>query len=520
MRDIQHWQRVCGIEDVLPDTGVCARVAGRQIALFRVADQLYAIDNRDPFSGANVLSRGIVGDLRGELVVASPLYKQHFSLRSGRCIEAPERSVRAYPVRVLDGAVWVRPRRSLVVIGNGIAGLRAVEELLEVAPQAYDVTVFGAEPHPGYNRVLLSPVLAGDATGEELELHGAEWYAEHGVIVHAADPVVQIDRRRRVVHSAQGRVIGYDRLLIATGSHPVRLAVPGCDLAGVLTFRNLGDLDAMLAAAHAGRRAVVIGGGVLGVEAASGLCRRGMQVTLVHRDPLLMGRQLDGAAAEMLRAALEERGIRCRLACTVEALEGEAESGRRAVRQVRLAGGERLGADLVVMAVGIRPNTDLAQRAGLRCERGILVDDTLQTFDPAIYAVGECVQHRNSTFGLVAPLWEQARVCAIHLAEVGVSRYVERVRPVRLRVSGIQLYSAGEIADGPGREVLVLHDARRGLYRRVVLEQGRMVGVVLHGDAEDASWYLNWIVSREPVGAMRDKLLFGAGAAPAVANAR
>ncbi len=518
MSEHNHWLRVCALEEILPDTGVCARVAGRQIAVFSVAAQVYAIDNRAPCSGANLLSRGLVGDLRGELVVASPLYKQHFSLRSGRCIESPEKSVRAYPIRVLDGAVWVRQRRSLVVIGNGVAGMRAVEELLEIAPQTYDVNVFGAEPHQGYNRVLLSPVLAGDTASEDIMLHTAQWYAEHGVTVHAADPVVEIDRRRRTVRSAKGRVLGYDRLLIATGSHPLKLPIPGCDLPGVLTFRNLADVDAMLAAARARRTAVVIGGGVLGVEAACGLRRRGMHVTLVHRNERLMDLQLDDTAAGMLRDELAERGIRCRLGQTVEAVLGDpAEQG---ARRVRLTGGEVLEADLVVMAVGIRPNTDLARRAGLRCERGILVDDTLQTFDPSIYAVGECVQHRNSTFGLVAPLWEQARVCAVHLAEVGVSRYVERVRPIQLKVSGLQVFCAGEVAERPGREVLALCDARRGIYRRVLLERERVVGVVLYGDTADAAWYLQLIVSAEHVGALRDKILFGAGAAQSVANAR
>jgi len=509
------WSSVCELEDLWPNIGVCALVHGKQIAIFRIGDALYALDNYDPASGANVLARGIVGDVKGECVVASPLYKHHYSLLTGRCLEDSAKSVNVYPVRALDGRVWVNAepqqqpaaatrRRRLIVIGNGMAGMRTVEELLELAPNAYDITVFGAEPHTNYNRILLSPLLAGDKSAKEIFLHTPEWYKEHGVSLHSGDPVVSIDRRRRIVRSEKGVELPYDRLLFATGSTPQILPVPGKDLPGVMTFRDLADVDAMLESARRYKTAVVIGGGLLGLEAASALSRRGMEVTVVHLFDALMERQLDSVAASLLRATLEQRGLKFRMPATTTAILGEER-----VRGVRLEDGSELLADLVVMATGVRPNVELASRAGLRCERGILVDDTLQTFDPSIYAVGECVQHRNRTFGLVAPLWEQARVCAIHLAELGVSRYRGTLPATQLKVAGIELYSAGEFAGGQGAEALVLQDHRNGIYKRLVIQDNRLRGAVLYGDAKHGSWYFELMSAGRDIGGMRDRLLFG-----------
>ncbi|HEX8788427.1 MAG TPA: FAD-dependent oxidoreductase, partial [Telluria sp.] len=310
---------------------------------------------------------------------------------------------------------------SLVVIGNGMAGMRTVEELLKLAPDMYRISVFGLEPHGNYNRILLSPVLAGEKTVEDIMLHTRDWYAAHGIALHAGDPVLRIDRKRRTVHAASGLALRYDRLLIATGSKPFIVPVPGHDLPGVIGFRDLHDVDAMLQAARRGGRAVVIGGGLLGLEAANGLLRQGMEVTVVHLAASLMNQQLDPPAAELLRASLERRGLRILLNRQTTAIEGD---GR--VEGVRFDDGQALPADLVVMAAGVRPNVELGQRAGLHVERAIVVDDTLQTYDPRVYAVGECVQHRRSTFGLVAPIWDQARVCAAHLAGSGHRRYVQQ----------------------------------------------------------------------------------------------
>jgi len=419
--------------------------------------------------------------------------------------------VNVYPVRMMDGRIWVnatpqsaRTRRRLVVIGNGMAGMQTVEELLQLAPDAYDITVLGAEPHVNYNRILLSPLLAGDKAVEDIILHPAEWYSGHGVTLRCGDPVVHIDRRRRIVRARSGAEVPYDRLLLATGSKPVILPVPGTELPGVVTFRDLADVDAMLEAARTYRKAVVIGGGLLGLEAAHALVRRGMEVTVVHLLATLMERQLDEAAGALLRSSLEARGLKFHMPAKTRAIVG---SGR--VRGVQFEAGAQLEADLVVMAAGIRPNIELASQAGLRCERGVLVDDTLQTYDPSIYAVGECVQHRNSTFGLVAPLWEQARVCATHLAEVGVSRFRSTLTGTQLKVTGIDLYSAGDFSATEGTETLVLRDQRRGIYKRLVIRDNRLCGAVLYGDARDGAWYLYLMSAAQDISALRDQLLFG-----------
>jgi len=364
--------------------------------------------------------------------------------------------------------------------------------------------VFGAEPHGNYNRILLSPVLAGEKKVEDIVLNSPEWYEQHGVTLHAGDPVVSIDRRKRVVKSKRGVELSYDRLLFATGSQPIMLPIPGTDLPGVITFRDLADVEAMLAAARRGRKAVVIGGGLLGLEAANGLLSRGMSVTVVHLFETLMERQLDAAAASLLRASLASRGIQFRMPAQTAALIGGAN-----VTGVRFSDGSEIDADLVVMAVGVRPNIALARAAGLHCDRGILVNDTLQTYDPSVYAVGECVQHRNVTFGLVAPLWEQARVCATHLAELGLSRYRGTLLATQLKVTGIELYSAGDFRDNEHTEDIVLRDPGRHVYKRLVIRDNKLRGAVLFGDASAGPWYFEMIAAGRDVADIRNELLFG-----------
>lgn len=395
-------------------------------------------------------------------------------------------------------------KQRLVVVGNGMAGMRTVEELLKLAPDMYDITVFGAEPRVNYNRILLSPVLAGEKQPEDIVLHPRAWYEEHGIILHAGDPVVAIDRRLRVVRARSGLEVGYDRLLLATGSSPFIVPVPGAKLPGVIGFRDLDDVDTMLAAAGRGGYAVVIGGGLLGLEAANGLLRRGMAVTVVHLTDSLMNQQLDPQAALLLKAALERRGLRILLGAQTECILGENK-----VEAVRFADGLEVPADLVVMAAGVRPNIALAREAGLYCERAIVVDDTLQTYDPRVYAVGECVQHRKATFGLVAPIWEQARVCAAHLAGCGHRRYVQQATATKLKVTGIDLYSAGDIVGLEGSEDLVLRDRHAGVYKRLVLAGNRVTGAVLYGDVADGPWYFDLIQSGADISAIRDRLLFG-----------
>jgi nitrite reductase (NADH) large subunit len=410
--------------------------------------------------------------------------------------------------RSADAAAGARQRRrmDLVVIGNGMAGARTIEELLQLAPDRYRITVFGAEPYGNYNRILLSPMLAGEKRIDEIMLNTVAWYEQNDIKLYAGDPVVRIDRGRRMVHSQSGREVPYDRLLLATGSRPFMLPVPGNNLPGVVTFRDIQDVETMLQSAREHRNAVVIGGGLLGLEAANGLQRQGMEVTVVHLLETLMERQLDAAASRLLQRSLEERGIRFRMRARTEALLG----GRR-VSGVRFSDGSELTADLVVMAVGIQPNTALARDCGLHCEKGIVVDDTLQTFDPRIYAVGECVQHRATTYGLVAPLWEQARVCASHLAQVGTGRYAGTETSTKLKVTGIDVYSAGDIVGGRDSEEIVFRDPQRGVYKRIIIQDNRVRGAVLYGDTADGGWYFQLLRERRDVSAFRERLIFGRG---------
>ncbi|MEO5740475.1 MAG: nitrite reductase large subunit NirB, partial [Vicinamibacterales bacterium] len=397
-------------------------------------------------------------------------------------------------------------KMKLVCVGNGMAGIRTIEELLKVAPDLYDITVFGAEPHPNYNRILLSPVLAGEQTLDEIVLNTREWYAENGIVLHAGKKVAALDRVRRVVVADDGTDAPYDRLLLATGSNPVILPIPGNTLEGVLTYRDIADTEAMIEAAKVSKHAVVIGGGLLGLEAANGLRVRGMDVTVVHLLDCLMERQLDRTAAKLLQNSLEERGLRFLLPKqTAEIVAGE--SGR--VCAVRFKDGEVTPADLVVMAVGVRPNAELAEKAGLHCSRGVVVSDTMQTYDPRIYAVGECVNHRGIAYGLVAPLFEMAKVCANHLATFGIGRYQGSVTSTKLKVTGIDLFSAGDFVGGEGTEHITLSDPVAGVYKKLVLKDEKLVGAVLYGDTVDGAYYFKLLRDGRSVSDVRDRLMFG-----------
>ena len=399
----------------------------------------------------------------------------------------------------------------LVMIGNGMAGVRTLEELLKIAPDLYDITVFGAEPHPNYNRILLSPVLAGEQTIPEIVLNPLAWYADNAITLHLGKAVTRIDRVKRVVHAADGTQAPYDRLLIATGSTPFILPVPGKSLEGVIGYRDIADTEAMIDAATKYRHAVVIGGGLLGLEAANGLMLRGMKVTVVHIAPWLMERQLDDVAGGLLRKSLVDRGLDFRIGAQTEALVGDgAEGAGGRVKAVRFKDGTEVPADLVVMAAGIRPNTALAESAGLHCQRGIAVTDTLQTItDARIYAVGECAAHRGIAYGLVAPLFEQAKVCATHLAEFGIGRYLGSQVSTKLKVTGIDLFSAGDFMGGEGCDEIVLSDPQGGVYKKLVIRDDKLVGACLYGDTVDGSWYFKLLREGRSVSDIRDRLMFG-----------
>ena len=395
-------------------------------------------------------------------------------------------------------------RERLVVIGNGMAGCRAVEEVLERDAGRYAITIFGAEPRVNYDRIMLSPVLAGDKTFDEIVINSAEWYADNDIELLSGDPVQQIDRDAKTVTSQSGKVVAYDKLLIATGSDPFIIPVPGKDLNGVITFRDLDDVEKMLAAAAGGGEAVVIGGGLLGLEAAHGLTLRGMKVTVIHLMPTLMERQLDEAAGFLLKQELERRGQTILTGANTKQILGA--DGH--VAAVELEDGTRIKADIVVMAVGIRPATSLASSAGLECERGIVVNDQMVTSDPDVLAVGECVQHRGQCYGLVAPLWEMCRALADRLTDTD-SAYEGSVTSTKLKVSGIDVFSAGDFSGGEGCEDIVMRDAARGVYKRLVIKDDKIVGAVLYGDTGDGSWYFDQLRKEADISDIREGLIFG-----------
>ena len=398
-------------------------------------------------------------------------------------------------------------KMKLVMVGNGMAGVRTLEELLKISPELYDITVFGAEPHPNYNRILLSPVLAGEQTLDEIVLNSWDWYTDNHITLHAGKKVMEIDRVKRVVRADDGTEAEYDRLLLCTGSNPFILPVPGKELQGVIAYRDIADTNTMIETAAKYRKAVVIGGGLLGLEAANGLMKRGMDVTVVHVMPWLMERQLDDVAGKLLQKSLEARGLKFMIGAQTQALLGN-EAGR--VRAVQFKDGTEIDTDLVVMAVGIRPNTELAEKARLHVNRGIVVNDTMQTVtDARIYSVGECAAHRGIAYGLVAPLFEQAKVAANHLAQFGIGRYTGSLTSTKLKVTGIDLFSAGDFQGGEGTEEIVMSDPFGGVYKKLVIKDDKLVGACLYGDTVDGSWYFKLLRDGRSVSDIRDKLMFG-----------
>ncbi|WP_056930485.1 nitrite reductase large subunit NirB [Ferrovum sp. JA12] len=392
----------------------------------------------------------------------------------------------------------------LVVIGNGMAGIRTIEELIKMSPDEFDITVFGSEPKPNYNRILLSPVLSGEMMFQDTVLNDWNWYEENHITLQVGKTVTKIDRFHCQVETQDGITTPYDRLLIATGSNPIMLPIPGINLPGVLAYRSIDDVEKMLAATKTCQRAVVIGGGLLGLEAANGLALQGMDVSVVHLCDWPMERQLDKVGGDLLKAALEKRGLKFYLSRETQAILGEDK-----VTGLSFKDGEQIAADLIIMAAGIRPNIALAKNAGIHCERGIVVSDTMQTYDPKIYAVGECVQHRGQTYGLVAPLFEQAKVAANHLARYGRMLYEGSAVSTKLKVTGIDLFSAGDFNVRAGDEELLLQDAARGVYKKLVLRNNKLRGAVMYGETVDGPWYFQLMREATDVSELREHLLFG-----------
>jgi nitrite reductase [NAD(P)H] large subunit len=391
----------------------------------------------------------------------------------------------------------------LVIVGNGMATARLVDELAKVALGRYAIAVIGDEPRLAYNRVLLSSVLAGETASHDIELKSAGWWRDRGVTLKYGCTATEIDVGRRELKIANDESIAFSKLVLATGSAPLRLKVPGADLAGVHTFRDSRDVDLLLTLAAAKKRVVVVGGGLLGLEAAYGLAKAGASVTLLHLMDRLMERQLDAPAAELLKSLVERKGIKVLLNANTARIDGETR-----VEAVELTDGRRIEADAVIFAAGIRPNVALAKDAGISANRGIVVDDHLQTGAADIFALGECAEHRGICYGLVEPAYEQARVLARHLGG-GAASYSGSVVATNLKVSGVSVFSAGDFTGADGSEAIVLSDFKQGAYKKLVIADGRLTGAVLVGDAGDALWYLELIRSREPVARIRDRMMFG-----------
>ncbi len=396
----------------------------------------------------------------------------------------------------------------LVVIGNGMASLRFLERLTERAPGLYDVTVVGAEPQAAYNRVLLSSLLGGEVDEAACAFRGLDWYAAHGIRLITGAPVTQIDRENGLVMVGETHVLPFDKLVLAVGSVPIRLPKPGMDLPGVLTFRDLADVAAIRRAAVAQAKAIVIGGGLLGLEAAVGLARLGVDTTLLHVMDRLMERQLDHAAAGLVKRAMEARGVTVLLKADTAAIAGE---GR--VERLILADGTVLSADLVVMSVGVRPNIALAQAAGLETARGIKVDDRMTSSDPRIFALGECAEHRGLVYGLVEPAYEQAEALSRHLMGEAAS-YLGTALATSLKVSGLPVFSAGEIEAPEGAETVLMSDPGIGLYRKLIFGEDRLLGAVFVGDIAEQGWCKELIRTGAPIAEHRDDLMFGRSTAP------
>ena len=380
-----------------------------------------------------------------------------------------------------------------------------IDEILARDRERFDIEVIGAEPHPNYNRILLSSVLAGEKEIDEIVLHSHEWYERNHIKLAVGEAVVKLDAGAKTVITASGRATSYDTLVLATGSRPVVPPVSGLELPGVCAFRNIADLELMREASRHGGRAIVVGGGLLGLEAAFGLMRRGMTVTVLHLMQSLMERQLDEAAGLLLQRDLERSGI-----TVLTKAQTEAIVGNNHVKAVQLADGRELAADLVVFAVGVRPNIDLARAAGLDVNRGIIVDDFMATSEPGIFAVGECIEHHGQTFGLVGPLWEQARICAVALCGDIPEPYVAPIPHTSLKVTGVDVFSAGVLeARDDGDEEITLRDGGSGQYKKLVVRNGRLAGAILYGEITDGPWFVELIQSKREIASLRDGLIFG-----------
>lgn len=398
-------------------------------------------------------------------------------------------------------------QQNLVVVGNGMAGMRAVEEIIKIAPEHYDITVFGAEPHGNYNRIMLTPVLFGAKTVDEIMIHDFNWYKKNNITLHCGEEksVVDIDRDNHVVIAKDGTKANYDKLIMATGSLPFMLPIPGKDVEGVMGFRDIADVEQMIAKSKTHQHAVILGGGLLGLEAANGLQKRGMTVSVVNRAGHLLNKQLDKVAGGFLKNQLEVNGLSFHLNNTIT----QIHSQNNHIKEVVLTDGTIIPTDILVMSTGIKPNISLAQNIGLSCEKGILVDDHMQTSDPAIFSIGECIQHRGELFGLVAPVYDQAKVCANFLTDQNPAGYQSISPATMLKVTGIDLFSVGNFEGDETTESITFTDPILSVYKKIVIKNQRIIGMLMYGDTTDNAWFLNLLKNQTDISSIREQLIFG-----------
>lgn len=515
--DVVDWVEVCDLAKINPNTGVCALIDDQQIAIFRVGSEqrVYALSNQDPFSQAYVISRGILGDLQYERVVASPMYKQHFSLATGRCLEDPQYRLQVFPSKVEQGKVWICSQAQktyvaqpvvpveqlkLVMIGHSLLGLRCLNDLLQLAPDHYQISVIAAEPYANDDWMQMLAQLSGERL--DPQLHSAD-LAQHIQLISEA--VIKIDRSAKQVLTSSGQRIDYDRLILASGARPILPLLDGLDLHGVFSLSNITDVQAILHEAVAQQQACIIGSSVLAVAAADALRQQGMQVTLLCSGHALLEQYLDACSSLLLQQRLQQQGIKLHFAVQIDALRGEHGQ----LKQLYLTDGRCLSTEMAVFAHDVCPDTALAQQAGLQCRRGVLVNDTMQSFDPSIYAIGDCIEHRGQSEAVLQPRWGQALTCASHLAERGSFSYQVACRVVQFNLMGCPVFSAGDIAPVEDYEDIILNDEKRQIYKRIIIQHDRVIGAVLLGDLDDADWYVTLIEKRTQIGDIRHKLLFG-----------
>ncbi|RIX60158.1 NAD(P)/FAD-dependent oxidoreductase [Paenibacillus nanensis] len=383
-------------------------------------------------------------------------------------------------------------KTKLVVVGNGMAGVRCVEEILKLDPERFHITIIGSEPRPNYNRILLSKVLQGNSSMDEIVLNDWSWYKENGIELLAGESVVRIRKEEKIVETASGIKAGYDVLILATGSSPFMPPIDGIRKPGVIAFRNMDDCRVMMDYAVKYRKAAVIGGGLLGLEAARGLLHLGMETEVIHNAPYLMNRQLDLMSAELLRKELEGQGMRFRLNANTESIVGRSRA-----KGLRFTSGAVLDADLIIVAVGISPNIELARGCGIATNRAIIVDDYMRTSAPDIYAVGECAEHRGIAYGLVAPLYEQGKVLARALCRPDEENapYTGSIPSAKLKVSGVEMFSVGDIE---AETALQSFDGIKGTYKKVTMRGGRICGAILYGDTAESGALLQMVKRGAP----------------------